>query len=74
MVIRDPGHFTDRFDLTDGTIRTAGLIFNIVVPGHGSVAQDVGLIIIEPDGDLVIKGPHEVFEQGIASLLCPLFE
>ena len=29
---------------------------------------------IEPDGDLVIKGPHEVQEQGLEALLCPVFE
>jgi hypothetical protein len=74
QVIRDPGHFMVDIDLTDGTERQVGLIFNIVVPGHGSVAQDVGVIIFEPDGDIVIKGPHEVFEQGVEPLLCPLFE
>ena len=74
QVIRDPGHFTADIDLTDETFTQRGLIFNIVVPGHGSVAQDVGLIIFEPDGDVVIKGPHEVFQQGLEALLCPLFE
>ena len=74
QVIRDPGDLTFVLDLTDGTLWQIGLVFNIVVPGHGSVAQDVGVLIFEPDGDLVIKGPHEVQEQGLEALLCPVFE
>jgi hypothetical protein len=74
QVIRDPGYLKFELDLTDGTIRQIGLVFNIVVPGNGSVAQDVGVLIIEADGDLVIKGPHEVQEQGLEALLCPVFE
>ena len=73
-MIRDPGYFNVKIDLTDGTETQIGLIFNIVVPGHGSVAQDTGLISLEPDGDVVIKGPHEVFDQGLEPLICPLFE
>ena len=74
QVIRDPGYWSADVDLTDETFRQRGLIFNIAVPGHGSVAQDVGVIIFEPDGDVVIKGPHEVFEQGLEALICPIFE
>jgi hypothetical protein len=75
QVIRDPGFFTVRIDLTDGTETHIGLEFNIVIPGQGSVVQDTGVAIFEPDGDVVLKGPHDVNpEQPIEPLLCPLFE
>jgi hypothetical protein len=30
------------------------------VPGLGTIVKQVGLLVIEPDGDLVVHGPHEV--------------
>ena len=78
-VLRDNGFFNDFVDLAgpeegDETVREAGFIFNIVIPGMGSVAQDTGLIIFQADGDVIVRGPHEVFDAGsVESLLCPLF-
>jgi len=76
----DPGNIINFVDFagtpgdeSDDTVRVAGMIFAITVPGHGIVAHDTGLIIFEPDGDVIIKGPHEVFEQGLEALLCPVF-
>lgn len=76
----DPGNINTFVDFagtpddeSDDTVRQAGMIFAITVPGQGIVAHDTGLIIFEPDGDVIIKGPHEVFEQGLEPLLCPLF-
>jgi hypothetical protein len=74
--IRDFGHFTQTDDLTEGSTRFVGIAFNYVVPGRGGVAQDRGYLLIEPDGDVVIHGPHEIFEapnQDVAELICPLF-
>lgn len=73
--IRDRGHFRDRDELVDGGWRRTGMIFNITVPGHGSVAQDTGFLSFHPDGTVVMHGPHEVFDAGsVEALLCPLFE
>ncbi len=73
---RDPGYQSVFIDFagtpedpSDDTVVGAGLVFNITVPGQGSVVQDTGLIIFEPDGDVIIHGPHEQFEQG-NELLC----
>jgi hypothetical protein len=74
--VRDFGHFTETRDLTEGSVRVVGIPFNYVVPGHGGVAQDRGFILIEPDGDVIVHGPHEIFSlpsQDVAELLCPLF-
>ncbi|MGH3066650.1 MAG: hypothetical protein ACRDOF_10175 [Gaiellaceae bacterium] len=78
--IADPGNINTFVDLagtpddeSDDTARQTGMIFAITVPGHGIVAHDTGLIIFEPDGDVIIRGPHEVFEQGLEPLLCPVF-
>jgi hypothetical protein len=78
---RDPGHGTQIFDFagtpddeSDDMMRLAGLVYNITVPGEGSVAQDTGLIILE-SGDVIIRGPHEMLEAeaepgGSNALLC----
>jgi hypothetical protein len=74
--IRDIGHFTETHDLTERSVRFVGIAFNYVVPGHGGVAQDRGFLLIEPDGDVVIHGPHEILaspSQDVAEFLCPLF-
>ena len=50
-----------------------GLVALITVPGRGSVVQDMGLVVRQPDGTLIFRGPHDVFESGLAPLICPLF-
>jgi hypothetical protein len=35
-------------------------------------ATYIGLIIFEPDGDVVFRGAHEVFEEGYLDLFCPV--
>jgi hypothetical protein len=76
LVLRDPGYTHETFSAEDEIFRITGLVFNIVVPGRGSVVQDTGFIEFFPDGTIVIHGPHEVFEAGgdPAPLVCPLFE
>lgn len=76
---RDPGHLNTFIDLagtpddeSDDTVTTTGLVFGITVPGVGMVAQDTGLITFNPDGSVVIHGPHEVFVQGLEPLICPV--
>jgi len=76
---RDPGFFTVFIDLagtpgdeSDDTVTLAGLVFGITVPGVGIVAQDTGLLTFNPDGSVVIHGPHEVFMQGLEPLICPV--
>ncbi len=58
---RDPGHLLNRFDVETGVFTQYGLIFNITIPGQGVVALDVGLISFDPSGNVLIHGPHEVF-------------
>ena len=76
---RDPGHFNVSIDLagtpddeSDDTVTIAGMFFAITVPGVGIVAQDTGLITFNPDGSVEIHGPHEVFVQGLETLICPV--
>jgi len=75
ITARDRQHGIETFDLATGTFRIVGLVFNIVVPGHGTIAQDTGVIIFNADGTLVVHGPHEVFAAGddLAPLFCPAF-
>jgi hypothetical protein len=74
ITTRDRQHGIETFDFATGTDRIIGLVFNIVVPGHGVVAQDTGVLITMADGSVVVHGPHEVFEAGDpAALLCPAF-
>lgn len=76
---RDPGFFTIMVDLagtpddeSDDTVSIAGMFYGITVPGVGIVAQDTGLLTQNPDGSVVIHGPHEVFVQGLEPLICPV--
>ena len=58
---RDPGHTLNRFDVKTGVFSQVGLIYNITIPGQGVVALDVGFISFDPSGNVVIHGPHQVF-------------
>ena len=74
LVLRDPGYFHETFS-NDGTYRAVGLVFNIVVPGQGSIVQDTGYIKFLPDGTVEIHGPHEAFDAGDGPpLVCAPFE
>jgi hypothetical protein len=75
ITVRDRNHGIETFDLATGTKRTIGLVFNVTVPGHGSIAQDTGVLIENADGSVVIHGPHEVAAAGddLAPLFCPAF-
>jgi len=70
--VSDPGHHTFFLDFVTGTERTTGLIYQITIPGQGSVVMDVGSITFEADGDVVIHGPHDVFVEGDAALCAAL--
>jgi len=74
------GRSTDSIDLAgtpgdddDDTTWHRGLVALITIPGRGSVVQDMGLVIRQPDGTLILRGPHDVFESGLAPLICSLF-
>jgi hypothetical protein len=76
---RDAGHVTSFIDLSgtpddpsDDTVTVAGLAFGVTVPGTGIIAHDTGLVTFNPDGSVVIHGPHEVLMQGFAALICPV--
>lgn len=74
LKLNDPGHFTAFIDAD--SVRQVGLIYRYIVPGHGLIAHDVGIIEFDAEtGEAtVIRGPHDVFDQGLESLICPLFE
>ena len=58
---RDSAHHQVTRDLTTGTQTTAGLIFNVVVPGVGPVAHDTGKIVVDANGKVTfVGGPHTV--------------
>ncbi len=74
--LSDPGHWTDfvTFGPDGETVRQVGLLYSIRVKGQGLILHDVGSITFFPDGSVVIKGPHDVFDNGLEPLICPLFE
>lgn len=72
--VSDVGRFTS-FISFDGTERQVGIVYKFSAPGLGVVAHDVGQITLFPDGsDPEIKGPHDVWDNGLEALICPLFE
>lgn len=72
--LSDPGHWTDFFR-GDG-VRQVGLLYRLIVPGVGVIGQDAGIIAFDTaTGELiVIRGPHDVFDEGLETLICPLFQ
>lgn len=71
--LSDPGHWTDFID-GDG-VRQVGLLYRLIVPGVGLVAHDAGVIGFDAEtGEVtIIRGPHDVFVEGLEALICPLF-
>lgn len=61
------------YDFRDGTYAIHGLAWSINVPGEGIVLLDAGNIIFYPDGSVVVHGPHQVYEGGLA-VLCAALE
>jgi hypothetical protein len=57
------GTVTIVLDLVAGTETYNGHLFLSNAPGGGVVIQDVGRITFNPDGSVVVRGPHEVFES-----------
>ncbi len=74
--LSDVGRFTSFIDFgPDGaTERQVGLVYKFSAPGLGVVAHDVGQITFFPDGSVETKGPHDVWDNGLEALICPLFE
>jgi hypothetical protein len=72
----DIAHLNITEDLVAGEVRRVGLDFQTTVPGRGTIVKQLGLLVIEPDGDFVVHGPHEVLEQtgvpwGTPDFWCP---
>lgn len=74
--LSDIGRFTSFIDFgADGpTVREVGMVYKFSVPGQGVIAHDVGVLKFLPDGSVETKGPHDVWDNGLESLICPLFE
>ena len=51
--------------------RLVGLNYQTTVPGLGTIVQDVGLVIFEPDGTVIPYGPHEFGLGGGYVVYCP---
>ena len=74
--LSDVGRFTSFLDFgSEGmTERQVGVVYKFLAPGLGVVAHDVGQITFFPDGSVETKGPHDVWDNGLEALICPLFE
>ena len=74
--VSDVGRFTSFIDFgPDGaTVREIGMAYKFSAPDLGVIAHDVGRLTFFPDGSVEAKGPHDVWDNGVRSLICPLFE
>jgi hypothetical protein len=55
-------------DSSDGSFANHGLTFHITAPGEGNIVVDAGTVVIDPNGDVTIHGPHTVLEDGYGAL------
>lgn len=76
LELSDVGSFTGFIDFgPEGpTERQVGLVYKFSAPGLGVVAHDVGVITFLPDGSVETDGPHDVWDNGLEAVICPLFE
>ena len=74
--VSDVGRFTSFIAFgPDGPIeRQVGLVYKLSTPELGVFAHDVGVITFLPDGSVETDGPHDVWDNGLEALVCPLFE
>lgn len=74
--LSDVSRFTSFIDFgPEGpTVREVGMSYKFSVPSQGVIAHDVGVLKFLPDGSVETKGPHDVWDNGLESLICPLFE
>ena len=74
--LADRAHWNVRLSIgADGeTVRQTGLVYRFQIPGVGLIAHDAGQITFHADGSVTIKGPHDIFDQGLEPVICPLFE
>jgi len=74
--LSEQSRFTSFIDFgADGpTIREIGLQYKFSAPGLGVVGHDVGVLAFLPNGDVEVRGPHDVHENGVMPVICPLFE
>lgn len=76
LELSDPGNFTDfvTFGPDGETVRQVGMVYKLIAKGHGLIAHDVGVITFHADGSVTTQGPHDVWDNGLEALICPLFE
>jgi len=74
--LSDVGRFTAflAFGQDGMTERQVGIVYKFSAPGLGVVAHDVGQITFFPNGSVETKGPHDVWDNGLEALICPVFE
>ena len=58
--VENPSHQTIIVDLVEGTEAQVGLIFSVTVPGEGVVFHDVGRVVFDAAGNVIIAGPHDL--------------
>jgi len=76
LLLSEQSRFTSFIDFgPDGpTVREIGLQYKFSAPGLGVVGHDVGVLAFLPNGTIEVKGPHDVWDNGLEALICPLFE
>ena len=76
LSVSEAGRFTSFIDFgPEGrTVRQIGLVYKFSAPDLGVVAHEVGSLTVFPDRTFEVKGPHDVFDNGVEALICPLFE
>jgi pectate lyase len=68
--LQAPGHFTNTVYLQTGTVTQVGVVFQITIPGQGTVGLDAGKLIVDAAGNVTfMAGPKQVF-NGQDAVLC----
>ena len=63
-------HYSIEFLAVDGTFTRVGLWFHLNLPGGGVVLRDVGRVVFNEDGDLVLVAGQHQWLSGNLDALC----
>ena len=60
-------------DFSTATVTITGEFFKVTLPGSGLILNDVGRVVIAPDGTITFEGgPHQVFNNQVQQLCAAL--
>ena len=70
-LLSSPGeHLVNRTDYVNGFTYTTGNFYKIVVPGYGPILYETGLVVYDPDFNVVFNSGWNQYIEGDLAAVC----